>query len=478
MTSVSSRATVFLTHAAPQDNEFALWLSSKLAIAGYRVWIDRRRLRGGNDFWDEIDRVLRNEAIKQVVVFSHHITKPGVKKELAIGDIMRGRLSDPDFMIPIRADDISFTDAPPEFLRANILDAHPNWHDCLKDLFQALEDGKVPRTPSPDGEILRRLVEAREDGRRFIEDRPEKALTNWFSIHPPERVRYYRFEGLQDQMKAWLSDCRVPFTNNASRLAATFADPAGFAGASSFELATPTAYDIPVADFMSGQNLGPYLDQRSASNDLVNLFRQHFDQLAKARGLVKVEFANRDAGWFFPDGLLPENKVAFTAPDGRRIRRAMSGKFKTLRWHVCLMARPRVWPEPLYRVHINVVLSSDGRTPLPGDKTHLRRKRLTRSWWNDVWRDRLLGAMHVLAEGKVAMVCEAANEAFEVMPWPLETELPVSYEAGDPPLPSEEDEEGTIVPSAALNALGDTFGEDDAEPDPAPNPKDDGGGEA
>ena len=87
------RETVFVTHAAPEDNEFALWLSAKLAIAGYRVWVDRRRLRGGDDFWDEIDRVLRTEAIKQVVVFSQHIGKPGVKKELAIGDAMRATSS-------------------------------------------------------------------------------------------------------------------------------------------------------------------------------------------------------------------------------------------------------------------------------------------------------------------------------------------------------------------------------------------------
>src|SRR3954452_9550925 len=94
----SERTTVFVTHAAPDDNEFALWLSSKLVIAGYRIWIDRRRLRGGADFWDEIERVLRNEAVKQIVVFSKNIGKPGVKKELAIGDVMRRKLGDPNFM--------------------------------------------------------------------------------------------------------------------------------------------------------------------------------------------------------------------------------------------------------------------------------------------------------------------------------------------------------------------------------------------
>jgi hypothetical protein len=97
----ATRETVFITHAAPEDNEFALWLSSQLAMAGYCVWIDRRRLRGGDDTWDEIDRVLRNEAIKQVVVFTEHVGKSGVKKELGIGDVVGKRLKDPKFMIPI-----------------------------------------------------------------------------------------------------------------------------------------------------------------------------------------------------------------------------------------------------------------------------------------------------------------------------------------------------------------------------------------
>src|ERR1700730_15448659 len=96
-----SRTTVFVTHAAPDDNEFALWLSSKLAIAGYHVWVDRRRLRGGADAWDEIDAVLRNQAIKQIVVFTAHIGKARSQKR--IGDrrrdakeAWRSRLPHPD----------------------------------------------------------------------------------------------------------------------------------------------------------------------------------------------------------------------------------------------------------------------------------------------------------------------------------------------------------------------------------------------
>jgi hypothetical protein len=129
----------------------------------------------------------------------------------------------------------------------------------------------------------------------------------------------------------------------------------------------------------------------------------------------------------------------------------MSGKFKDLRWHVCPLAKPRIWPELVYRIHVNVVLSADGKTPIPGEKTHRRRRRLTKSWWNDVWRDRLLAAMHFLADGVVAITMEAGNERLEIATWPLLAAVPVSYETADPPLPSEEDEEGNIVPSAALD---------------------------
>jgi hypothetical protein len=444
------RTTVFVTHAAPDDNEFALWLSSKLATAGYHVWVDRRRLRGGADAWDEINTVLRNQAIKQIVVFTAHIGKPGVKKELAIGDVMRKKLGDPGFLIPIRSDDIAYADAPPEFLRAHIINAHPNWHDCLKDLFEALDAAGVPKSRSPDGDALRRIVDAREDGRRFVVQRDETALTNWFPIRPPERIRYYRFDGVQDQLAAWIAGCRLP-TVTMGRLVGSFADPATFSEASSFAQQTPTAYDIGFSDFIGGTDLGPYLDRPSATNDVVNLLRQHFDALAQSRGLLPVEFASKQTGWFFPDGLLPDNRISFDAPDGRRIRRSMSGKFKDLRWHVCLLAKPRVWPELVYRVHANVVLSVDGKAPLPGDKTHKRRLRLTKSWWNDIWRDRLLAAVHFLANGNPAIPVSVGNEGFQIATWPLCVVVAVSYDATDPPLPTEEDEQGNIIPSAALD---------------------------
>jgi hypothetical protein len=58
---------------------------------------------------------------------------------------------------------------------------------------------------------------------------------------------------------------------------------------------------------------------------------------------------------------------------------------------------------------------------------------------------------------------EAGNISFEMMAWPLSVRLPVSYEATDPPALSEEDEEGNIFPTAALDDHSEHEVEDDLD---------------
>ena len=44
------RNVVLITHATPEDNAFSRWLGARLASAGYKVWVDLKSLRGGDDF--------------------------------------------------------------------------------------------------------------------------------------------------------------------------------------------------------------------------------------------------------------------------------------------------------------------------------------------------------------------------------------------------------------------------------------------
>jgi hypothetical protein len=64
------RKLVFISHANPENNNFTLWLASRLTAEGYLVWSDFTRLFGAEIFWEDIQDAIRNHAAKVVVVLS------------------------------------------------------------------------------------------------------------------------------------------------------------------------------------------------------------------------------------------------------------------------------------------------------------------------------------------------------------------------------------------------------------------------
>jgi hypothetical protein len=451
------RDVVLITHANPEDNAFSRWLGARLAAAGYKVWVDLRSLRGGHDFWDEIDRTLRAVAIKQIVVVSSHLSKPGVKKELAIGDAVGRSLDDANFMIPVRIADVAFSTLPPELIRHNAINAHPNWAACLPELFETLQDAGVPRQPTADGDFLMALVRAQEDGRLAVLDEPETLWSNWFPIDPlPEVLRLFGSKGTREQLERWLKTSAAPHVAH-SGLAATFCDPVTFQQSGAEGPTLEPRFWLNTATLLEGKDLDPFASRADARANVVNLLRQHWDLAMARRGLQRFEFAAGKVGWFFPDGLV-DGPVKFTLPDGRKVSRVVSGKFKDRRWHLCLVARPMLWPAPYLRVHANMALSMDGKTPLPGAQTQRVRMRLTKSWWNDKWRDLLLAGMNWIAEGGETVSVAFGDETFGVHSLPLSLETAKSYRAAEV-RSSEEDEAGEIVLDDELDEEG--FAEDD-----------------
>ena len=64
---------MFISHATPEDNEFAIWLASRLEMLGYKTWIDKQHLLGGERMWQEIQTIIEYNAIKILFVYSKNI---------------------------------------------------------------------------------------------------------------------------------------------------------------------------------------------------------------------------------------------------------------------------------------------------------------------------------------------------------------------------------------------------------------------
>ena len=76
------RDAIFISHANPEDNELTVWLGARLTAAGYEVWADVLRLRGGQDWQRLLEDALRNKACKVLVAAAawphRHFAKNGL----------------------------------------------------------------------------------------------------------------------------------------------------------------------------------------------------------------------------------------------------------------------------------------------------------------------------------------------------------------------------------------------------------------
>ena len=102
-------------------------------MAGYDVWCDQQKLLGGEDFWADIESVLRTRTVKFVLVISAKLRdangqlRDGVAKEIALANTLKKKLPDAYFVIPALIDDTPFDEFGIEFIRLNGIDFRANW---------------------------------------------------------------------------------------------------------------------------------------------------------------------------------------------------------------------------------------------------------------------------------------------------------------------------------------------------------------
>lgn len=146
---MSERNTLFISHATPQDNEFSIWLASRLEMLGYKVWVDKNGLLGGERFWPTIQKAI-DSSIKVLFVYSKNIVtsdgilKQGIENEIEYAKSIANEHKLKDFIIPLHIDDSKFHLAigTPNI---NHVPFAGNWADGLRQLLRKLEKDGVHR---------------------------------------------------------------------------------------------------------------------------------------------------------------------------------------------------------------------------------------------------------------------------------------------------------------------------------------------
>lgn len=410
---MQGRRAIFISHAAPEDNSFTIWLGAKLAAAGYEVWADVLKLNGGDDWQRKLEEALRERTCKVLLAANPTaVSKQGVRNEIQIASDVARKIDDPNFIIPLR---LAPFEAPFLIAHAQYIDFSRGWATGLYELFEVLQqEFKVP-TKQATGADLWCSLQAIHG--RPLENRSERLISNWLRIRKiPKTLFYYRKSEL-DHLGVVLS---LPSVEHGD----------GFLTCEERDIKGSTRTLLEGALENGWPQLG--ISTQDMRNKFTNLANQGMELLLKARGLRLHEMANNRAAWWFGNDL-PDSRQSFRWDDtkGSRVLRGYSEK-RRLHWHFGISAYYRGGPLRHYRIKTRLLFSEDGTTILPSKRTHRTRHSFAKGWRNARWRDMLLASLYWLSNGEslLRVPLHLHDDLIVEVP-PIFYTSPVSIQEGD-----------------------------------------------
>lgn len=423
------RDIVFISHANPEDNEFATWLYSRLVRLGYKVWYDVGSLRAGDTFWDEIEDTIRNRTARFIAVLSKAAqVKQGCLDEINLAINVERGTGVRNFVLPVRIDDLPFAEVRANLARKNIADFSNSWAHGLAQLINSFERDRVPRKPEAGPSQLLEVWRAQRSLSTPVVREPESLLTNWLPIVSlPSAVYLYHGEvspQVAEEPLIAYEDTVLSFVP--------------FETSTTFRRRGAVATD----DFLRGNPSGFLrLPPPIAQNAITHLVRQMWNQTMAARGLTRYELSGRRVCWYFPENTPPS---AFIDAEGARRRRSLWGisERRRVKWHFAVEANPVLSNPQRLTLLEHVCFTREDGSLVDAKVGHRLRRSFCKNWWNDRWRDLLIGGLVTISRGQPTIVLgETSNPlVVDAKPARLISPLSIHEAANDSQITEAEDD--------------------------------------
>lgn len=434
------RETLFISHAAPEDNDFSIWLASRLQMLGYDVWLDRKSLLGGEKFWQDVDHVIRNKACKVLLVYSNSICqkdesgrqiegklKDGLYKECSLAESVAKQHSLNDFILLLNVDQARnnlFIGAD----RLNKIPFYDNWADGLKQLEKKLIQDNAPKVhKTDDAEFLTWYESQFINPNNITKNKKELYYSNWWPIKLlPEYFYIYQFQKYEQAKTIARQKGSYPIARISNNLS-SFEDKTEFVfkrkkedgTEEELQLSPQEIFKIKILDIFMGFESDRFPNHRDAENHFKNLLSEIFHRLMQNRGMYWYEMANKKNAYYFTLGNLPLQKVKFQFPHRKRGKfktKNLIGKHKTLgMWHFSISAKPILSPMLAFSLKSHIAFTSNGfnvwmkpskegeekNRPKPDtDKIHSQRRAKGKRMFNEDWRDEFLAFIEALKKNE------------------------------------------------------------------------------
>lgn len=398
-----NRDILFIGHANPADNTFALWLSLRLINEGYKVWCDELNLRGGSYNWDIIDNVIRNDAVKYLLVVSKDtFERQGVIDEFEFARSIARQNKLDKFIVPLKIDNVPFN-ARIGQNRINHIDLSKSWAEGLNKLLKDLMDEKINKdingsNPSfvnswwkinfiRDKKVIRKEMLYR---------------SSWFPIlELPDYLNFHEF-GMYFNSGASPKDFSYPAIPYSKYLI-TFCDFTDF----NEEIKNLDSYNpnntlqFKTKDIFDGTFQGSERIKKDIKRILVMLFKRILEIKFIDKKFDSYELANKNIAYWLKDNIIENNRIG-------RIK--LVGSMKEKFWHYAVSINPKFYPCLSLSIKSHLVFTFDGINLIESTNSqHRLRRKKGRNWWNRQWSNRLFALMEYLSEENENIVVSASS---------------------------------------------------------------------
>lgn len=398
------RDHLFISYAS-EDGAFAEWLALRLTAEGYKVWIDRFKLLGGESYPEDIDWAIKERTFRLLALLSRNsIHKPNPRRERTLALKLQDAQEE-ELVIPLNVDGLDPTELDWMTTDITFVPFSRSWAAGLAQLLEKLDAVNAPKG-AVEGREIAASAYLPDD---VLSDEPEPLYANLLRFERiPEVLSCYRpWRRLSPEEQSSLADEWI-----------FWAEP-GRTGRRRYFCFSPPPENAESLDDVTWDLLGSgeWRDTDSflgkyPDHILKPLLRRSVLHHLRRKGLKPVS-VNNATELYFPSGLVSNDFLSFRMPSGRAARRKVvgertfPGKGDKYRYHQAVTVDVLRKLEPRFVVKFRIrpyITDLDGER-LGRQSTDARRTHLTKGWRNDQWVERHLGICAFMSDedGKIVI---------------------------------------------------------------------------
>lgn len=416
MTTEKVRDHLFISYAS-EDRALAEWLTLRLTVEGYRVWCDRFKMLGGESFPKEIDRAIKNQTFRLLALLSRYsLEKPNPTKERTLA-LNIGKERNVDFMIPLVVGELKPTEL--NWMESDLSSiSFANWAEGLQQLIKKLRSIDAPRPIEDVGKKFATDILLPTD---VVLDKAEILYTNCLKFESiPEKIFFFKFgRVLSPSALDSLSDVWAFYPLDEKSLSVFAFEPP-------IEVANISCEQVGEFHWREIEKVEGIL----SVNIVSNLLRQALNCKLIEKGLRRNIDTKRT---YFPNGLVKKDKLYFMNHNGRRVPVQVTGMRKFRGQYFCYHLAPAfgvkqgITEDFVAQLKVRLFLTDINESPLDVASALVRRKTLTKNWFNHEWLSRQLAICAYLSEdtGKIYLGRNLGS-TLVLESIPIRGEVPVS----------------------------------------------------